>query len=262
MESLEMTKSSLPNFGLHGKVVMVTGAGRGIGRACALACAEAGADIVAVVRGNNAGADLISAIEALGRRALLVRLDISETQHIEHAVRGVVAHFGQIDVLVNNIGISRRSLAQSVSEEDFDLVLTTNLKGTFFLTQAVAKTMIERKTGRILNISSQAGTVTLRGESIYCMSKAAINHLTRCLAAEWGHLGIAVNSISPTFIWTDSTRPYLSDPESYQQTLAHIPLGRIGETDDVAGAVVYLASPAGALFNGANLIIDGGWSIA
>ncbi|TIM26909.1 MAG: glucose 1-dehydrogenase [Mesorhizobium sp.] len=257
-----MTKSSLPNFGLHGKVVMVTGAGRGIGRACALACAESGADIIAIVRDNNAGMELVSAIEALGRRALLVRLDISETREIEAAVHDAVANFGQIDVLVNNIGISRRNLAQSISEEDFDLVLGTNLKGTFFLTQAVARTMIERKAGRILNISSQAGTVTLRGESIYCMSKAAINHLSRCLAAEWGPLGIAVNSISPTFIWTDSTRPYLSDPDSYRQTLAHIPLGRIGETDDVAAAVVYLASPAGSLVNGANLMIDGGWSIA
>ncbi|TIP53344.1 MAG: SDR family oxidoreductase, partial [Mesorhizobium sp.] len=197
-----MTKSSLPSFGLHGKVVMVSGAGRGIGRACALACAEAGADIVAIVRNDNAGKDLTSDIEALGRRALIVPLDISETRRIEDAVRDAVAHFGQIDILVNNIGISRRSLAQSVSEEDFDLVLGTNLKGTFFLTQAVARTMIERRTGRILNISSQAGTVTLREESIYCMSKAAINHLTRCLAAEWGPLGIAVNSISPTFIWT------------------------------------------------------------
>ncbi|TIS88487.1 glucose 1-dehydrogenase [Mesorhizobium sp.] len=256
-----MTKSSLPSFGLHGKVVMVSGAGRGIGRACALACAEAGADIAAIVRDDNAGKDLTSAIEALGRRALIVPLDISETRRIEDAVRGAVIHFGQIDILVNNIGISRRSLAQSVSEEDFDLVLGTNLKGTFFLTQAVARTMIERRAGRILNISSQAGNVTLREESIYCMSKAAINHLTRCLAAEWGPLGIAVNSISPTFIWTDSTRPYLSDPEAHRQTLAHIPLGRIGETDDVAGAVVYLASPAGSLVNGANLVIDGGWSI-
>ncbi|TIR27422.1 MAG: glucose 1-dehydrogenase [Mesorhizobium sp.] len=257
-----MTKSSLPSFGLHGKVVMVSGAGRGIGRACALACAEAGADIVAIVRDDNAGKDLTSAVEALGRRALIVPLDIAETRRIEDAVRDAVAHFGQIDILVNNIGISRRSLAQSVSEEDFDLILGTNLKGTFFLTQAVARTMIERRAGRILNISSQAGTVTLREESIYCMSKAAINHLSRCLAAEWGPLGIAVNSISPTFIWTDSTRPYLSDPEAHRQTLAHIPLGRIGETEDVAGAVVYLASPAGALVNGANLMIDGGWSIA
>ncbi|WP_202361981.1 SDR family NAD(P)-dependent oxidoreductase [Mesorhizobium sp. 131-3-5] len=257
-----MTKSSLPNFGLDGKVVMVTGAGRGIGRACALACAEAGADVVAIVRDNSAGADLVPAIEALGRRTLLVRLDISQTRQIEHSVRDAVAHFGQIDVLVNNIGISRRSPAESVSEEDFDLVLGTNLKGTFFLTQAVAKTMIERRAGRILNISSQAGTVTLRGEAIYCMSKAAINHLTRCLAAEWGPLGIAVNSISPTFIWTDSTRPYLSDPAAHQQTLAHIPLGRIGETEDVTGAVIYLASQAGSLVNGANLMIDGGWSIA
>lgn len=255
-----MSDDFTPDFSLREKVVMVTGAARGIGRACALACAAAGADIVAVVRDEDA--DLGATIEALGRRALILKLDITKTGGIDSMVQKAIAHFGRIDVLVNNAGISRDDLAEAVKEAEFDLVLGTNVKGTFFITQAVAKTMIARKAGRIINISSQAGTVTLRGESIYCMTKAAINHLTRCLAVEWGPLGLTVNSVSPTFIWTDGTRPSLSDPEFHKQTLAHIPVGRIGETKDVAGVVVFLASPAAGLINGANLLVDGGWSVA
>nr|WP_298690488.1 glucose 1-dehydrogenase [uncultured Dongia sp.] len=255
-----MSENFAPDFSLQGKVAMVTGAGRGIGRACALACAAAGADIIAIVRDD--GGDLGAIIEALGRRALLLKLDITKTSEIESIVQQAIAHFGRIDVLVNNVGIARDDLAQDVKEADFDLVLATNVKGTFFMTQAVAKTMIARKSGRIVNISSQAGTVTLRGEAVYCMTKAAINHLTRCLAVEWAPLGLAVNSVSPTFIWTDGTRPYLSDPDSFRQTVAHIPVGRVGETKDVTGAVVFLASPAASLINGADLLVDGGWSVA
>ncbi|MGO4834541.1 SDR family NAD(P)-dependent oxidoreductase, partial [Rhizobiaceae sp. 2RAB30] len=142
------------------------------------------------------------------------------------------------------------------------LTVGINLKGTFFTTQAVGRRMIAQRSGRIVNISSQAGTVTLRGEAIYCMTKAAINHLTRCLAAEWAQHNIAVNSVAPTFIWTDGTRPSLADPEFQRQVLSHIPLGRIGDPIDVAGTVVFLASPAASLITGANILVDGGWSVA
>lgn len=255
-----MSDDFTPDFSLRGKVVMVTAAARGIGRACALACAAAGADIAAVVREDDGG--LGAAIEALGRRVLVLKLDVTKTGDIDGVIDRAVAHFGRIDVLVNNAGIARDDLAEDVKEADFDLVLGTNLKGTFFVTQAVGKAMLARKSGRIINISSQAGTVTLRGESIYCMTKAAINHLTRCLAAEWGPQGVAVNSVSPTFIWTDGTRPFLSNPASLQETVDHIPLGRIGETKEVSSVVVFLASPAASLMNGANLLVDGGWSVA
>src|SRR5690606_5294610 len=154
------------------------------------------------------------------------------------------------------------NLAEDVTEEDFDYTVNINLKGTFFTTQTVGKLMIAQKSGRIINMSSQAGTVTLRGEAIYCMSKAAINHLTRCLAAEWAEHGITVNSIAPTFIHTDGTKPALSDPDFHRQVLNHIPLGRIGDPIDVAGTVVFLASPAASLITGANLMVDGGWSVA
>ncbi|WP_025662231.1 glucose 1-dehydrogenase [Rhizobium sp. IBUN] len=251
-----------PNFSLDGRVALVTGAARGIGRAIALACAAAGADVVIGVRNLEAVADLVAELKTTGRRALAVTMDISNSGQIAEAVAEAVAAFGKIDVLVNNVGVAPGNLAELVDEKALDQILDVNIKGTFLVTQTVARHMIERKSGRIINISSQAGTVTLRGEALYCMSKAAINHLSRCLAAEWAQYGITVNTVSPTFIWTDSTRPVLADPDFYARTVGHIPLGRIGDTDDVVGAVVYLASPAASLVTGANLLVDGGWSIA
>ncbi|MBX3584043.1 MAG: glucose 1-dehydrogenase [Rhizobiaceae bacterium] len=257
-----MTAPTTPSFALTGKVVLVTGASRGIGRACALACAGAGADLVVGVRKTQDGRELVGAIEALGRRALAVGMDLSDLTTVRSAVAAAHERFGRIDVLVNNVGIGPMNLAVDVTEEDFDYTVDINLKGTFFTTQTVAKLMIPQKSGRIINMSSQAGSVTLRGEAIYCMSKAGINHLTRCLAAEWAEHGITVNSVAPTFIHTDGTKPALSDPAFHQKVLNHIPLGRIGDPIDVAGTVVFLASPAASLITGANIMVDGGWSVA
>jgi NAD(P)-dependent dehydrogenase (short-subunit alcohol dehydrogenase family) len=252
----------LPRYDLEGKVVLVTGASRGIGRAIALACSKAGADLVLGVRNVDASGQLIAELAANGRKLLPLRLDITDSRDIAAAVEAAVDTFGRIDVLVNNVGVGPENRAEDVTEADFDFTLNVNLKGTFFMTQAVGRRMIARKSGRIINISSQAGTATLLGESIYCMSKAAINHLTRCLAMEWAPHNIAVNSVSPTFIWTDGTAPALADPEFRKRTLAHIPLGRIGDPVDVAGVVVFLASPAASLITGTNLLVDGGWSVA
>ncbi len=257
-----MTDATAPNFSLDGKTVLVTGAARGIGRACALACAVAGADVIAGVRDEAGAADLVAAIDATGRRGTAIRMDLADLDGVRAGVARAEAEFGGIDVLVNNVGIGPENLAENVTEADFDHTVTVNLKGTFFTTQAVARGMMARKAGRIVNISSQAGSVVLKGEAIYCMSKAAINHLTRCLALEWAPYGITVNSVAPTFIWTDGTRPSLADPAFHSHVLNHIPLGRIGEPIDVAGAVVFLASPAASLITGANLLIDGGWSVA
>lgn len=251
-----------PNFSLSDRVVLVTGASRGIGRACALACAGAGADIVAGVRNPAESASLIEDIKALGRRAFAVRMDLADLAGVRAAIAEAAGAFGRIDVLVNNVGIGPENPAENVKEEDFDLTVNVNLKGTFFTTQAVAKLMIAQRSGRIVNITSQAGSVVLKGESIYCMSKAAINHLTRCLAYEWAPHGITVNSVAPTFIWTDGTKPALADPQFHRHVLSHIPLGRIGDPIDVAGAVVFLASPAASLITGANILVDGGWSVA
>jgi NAD(P)-dependent dehydrogenase (short-subunit alcohol dehydrogenase family) len=261
-EEEKMTDEFTPKFSLDGKTVLVTGASRGIGRACALACASSGADVIAGVRNPDGCADLIAEIETLGRRALAVRMDLSDLSSARTGVEEADAAFGRIDVLLNNVGVGPENLAENVTEEDFDYTVNVNLKGTFFTAQTVARRMMARRSGRIINISSQAGSVVLKGESIYCMTKAAINHLTRCLALEWAPYGIAVNSVAPTFIWTDGTRPGLADPDFHAHVLKHIPLGRIGDPVDVAGAVVYLASPAASLVTGANLLIDGGWSVA
>jgi NAD(P)-dependent dehydrogenase (short-subunit alcohol dehydrogenase family) len=255
-------QKNAPDFSLDGKVTFVTGASRGIGRACAIACAAAGSDIVLGVRDIAASAGLVSELESAGAKVLPVELEIPNKAHIAQAVDAALTTFGRIDVLINNVGVAPGNLAELIEEKDLDQILEVNIKGTFVMTQAIGRHMIERKEGRIINISSQAGTVALRGEAIYCMSKAAINHLTRCLAAEWARYNVTVNTVSPTFIHTDGTRPFLSDPDNRQATLGHIPLGRIGETDDVVGAVVFLASPAASLITGANLLVDGGWSVA
>lgn len=249
-----------PRFDLKDQVVLVTAAARGIGRACALACAHAGADIALGLRDKTTDGGVAGEIAALGRRVLPLQMDVTRLDEIGAAVTAAHAHFGRIDALVNNAGIGPENPAEKVTEADFDATLAVNLKGTFFTAQAVGRLMIARKYGRIINISSQAGSVALKGESIYCMSKAAIDHLTRCLAVEWGPHNINVNAVAPTFVWTDGTRPALADEKFRKATLASIPLGRIGEPQEVAGTVVFLASPAASLVNGATLLVDGGWT--
>jgi NAD(P)-dependent dehydrogenase (short-subunit alcohol dehydrogenase family) len=251
-----------PNFDLTGSVMLVTGPARGLGRASTLACAAAGADIVLGLREKGSDGGLATEIEQLGRKAFPVQLDVTRMDQIRDGVAAALDRFGRIDILLNNVGVGPENPAEKVTEADFDFTVNANLKGTFFVTQAVGKSMIQRRKGRIINMSSQAGSVVLHGESIYCMTKAAINHLTRCLASEWAPHGITVNSIAPTFIYTDGTAPALSDADFKRRTLAHIPLGRIGDPQDVAAAVVFLASPAAALITGTNLLVDGGWSVA
>jgi NAD(P)-dependent dehydrogenase (short-subunit alcohol dehydrogenase family) len=256
-----MTDPHRTDFSLAGKIVLITGAARGIGRAIAQGCWRAGADLVLGVRDTADVADIVRDAGAQGRRALPVRMDIGSLAEIRAAVAEGHKAMGRIDVLVNNVGIGPEAPAENVSEADFDQTINVNLKGTFFVSQTVGRLMIAQGGGRIVNISSQAGTVALRTESIYCMTKAAINHLTRCLAFEWAAHGINVNSVAPTFIWTDGTRSYLSEAANHAHVLGHIPLGRIGEPNDVVGAVIFLASPAASLITGANLMIDGGWSL-
>ncbi len=253
---------SYPSFDLAGQVVLVTGAARGIGRATALACANAGADIALGLREKSTGKSLIMEIEAMGRRAFAVQMDLLKIHEISAAADAVHRHFGSIDVLVNNAGLGPENLAENVTEADFDLTMDLNVKGTFFASQAVGRIMIDQGRGKIINLSSQAGSNVLPGESIYCTSKAAVNHMTRCLANEWARHGITVNAIAPTFVWTDATRSSLENAEFHRRTIAHIPLGRIGEPHDVTGAVVFLASPAASMITGTTLLVDGGWSVA
>jgi len=253
--------TEFPRFELNGQVALVTAAGRGLGRAISLALAHAGADVALGLRDVNAGGDLAREIESMGRRALPLQMDMTQLDQVFRAVDEAVTHFGQLDILVNNAGLAPGNLAEEVREQDFDLALNVNLKGTFFASQAAGRVMIRQKRGRIINMSSQAGFVALPTESVYCMTKAAIANLTKCLAVEWGKYNITVNALAPTFIFTPGTEEALADPAFRADTIERVAaLHRIGEPMEVAGAVVFLASPAASLITGHTILIDGGWT--
>ena len=249
-----------PRFDLGGRVALVTGASRGLGRAISLALANAGADIALGLH-DASGESPAAEIEAMGRRALPVQMNMLDLAQIESAVAAVVAHFGRLDILVNNAGVSPEDAAEDVTEANFDLTLGVNVKGLFFASQAAGRVMIGQGFGRIVSLSSQAGFVALPTESVYCMSKAAVAHLTKCLAVEWGRHGITVNAVAPTFIRTPGTEGALADPAFEAETRERIAgLHRTGEPMEVAGAVVFLASPAASLITGHTVLIDGGWT--
>ncbi len=251
----------LPSFDLEGRVALVTGAARGLGRAIAAALAHAGADVALGVRRLESAAEAVAAVEAQGRRCLPLAMDVLDLGQVGSAVGEAAAQLGRLDILVNNAGLGPPNLAVDVTLEDFELTVDVNLKGTFFASQAAARLMIPQGSGRIINLSSQAGFVALPGESVYCMTKAGIAHLTRCLAVEWGAHGITVNGVAPTFIRTPGTEAALSDPGFERDVIERIAaLHRIGEPMDVAGAVVFLASPAASLITGTTILVDGGWT--
>ena len=251
----------MPQFDLTDRVALVTGAARGLGRAISLALAHAGADVALGLRDVNTGHDLAREIEAQSRRALPLQMDMTRMDQISLAIDDCVAHFGRLDILVNNAGVAPDNPAEKVREEDFDLTLAVNLKGTFFASQAAGRVMIRQNGGRIINMSSQAGFAALPTESVYCMTKAAIAHLTKCLAVEWGRYSITVNAVAPTFIFTPGTETALADPAFRADVVERIAaLHRIGEPMEVAGAVVFLASPAASLITGHTILIDGGWT--
>jgi len=213
------------------------------------------------LRDLSSGGELVREIEALGRRALPLQMDMTRLDQVTGAISRAGAHFGRLDILVNNAGIAPENPAENVREEDFDLTLAVNLKGTFFASQAAGRIMIQQKRGCIVNMSSQAGFAALPTESVYCMTKAAIAHLTRCLAVEWGKYNIRVNAVAPTFIHTPGTEQALADPAFRADVVERVAaLHRIGEPMEVAGAVVFLASPAASLITGDTLLIDGGWT--
>ena len=253
--------NDFPRFDLTGDVALVTGAARGLGRAIALALAHAGADVALGLRDVKTGGDLANEIKAIGRRVLPLQMDMTQLDQISHAVDDTAAHFGRLDILVNNAGLSPENLAENVREDDFDVTLRVNLKGTFFASQLAGRVMIRQKRGCIINMSSQAGFIALPTESVYCMTKAAIAHLTKCLAVEWGKHNIRVNAVAPTFIRTPGTESVLADPAFRNDIIERIAaLHRVGEPMEVAGAVVFLASSAASLITGHTLLIDGGWT--
>jgi NAD(P)-dependent dehydrogenase (short-subunit alcohol dehydrogenase family) len=254
-------ETNLPYFDLGGKISLITGAGRGIGRATALALARAGSDVALVSRSKDQLDTVAKEIQDLGRKALTFPADLTQTQHLPSLTAKIARTMGTIDILVNNAGINIPQDSVDVTEEAWDAVMNINLKGAFFLAQAVGKVMIAQgRGGRIINISSQTGSVALAKRAVYCASKAGLNLITKVLAMDWAPHGILVNAVAPTFIETELTRDFLADPEFRQYALAKNLLKRFGKPDDVAGAVLYLASPIANMVTGHVLLVDAGWT--
>ena len=248
-------------FSLIGKKAVVTGAGRGIGRAVALGLARAGADISLIARSQTELDDVADHIKRLGRRTVVKAADLTNTAAIPKLVADSARELNGIDILVNNAGTNIPQDSADVTEDAWDTVMTINLKASFFMAQAVGKVMIDQgRGGRVINITSQTGSVALIKRAAYCASKAGLNLVTKVLAMEWGPHEILVNAVAPTFIETEMTREMLADPQFREYALAKNVLKRFGTPDDVAGAVIYLASPAANLVTGHVLLVDGGWT--
>jgi 2-deoxy-D-gluconate 3-dehydrogenase len=248
-------------FDLTGKKALVTGAGRGIGKAVALGLARAGADIGLVARTESELNAVAGQVNQIGRQAVVAASDLTVTADIPALVNGLAGELGGIDILVNNAGTNIPQDSVDVTEAAWDSIMAINLKSCFFMAQAVGKVMIEQgRGGRIISITSQTGSVALIKRAAYCASKAGLNLVTKVLAMEWGPHEILVNAVAPTFVETEMTQPMLADPEFREYALAKNVLKRFGTTDDVAGAVIYLASPAANLVTGHILLVDAGWT--
>lgn len=252
-----MTLPKTPSFRLDGKRALVAGASSGIGLACAVALGEAGAEVTLAARRVDALNALADEMTAAGMSASALPLDVSDII----ATQAAVASNGPFDILVNSAGLARHSPAADTTEADFDVVADLNVKGAYFLTQAVAKGLVAAgKPGSLINISSQMAHVGGIDRAVYCATKHAVEGFTKSMAIEWGKAGIRVNTICPTFILTDLTRPTFEDPEKRAWIEEKIKLGRVGEVDDIMGAVVFLASQASAMVTGTSLLVDGGWT--
>lgn len=249
-----------PDFSLSNQVALVTGASQGIGYGLAKALAHAGARVAVAARSTADLERLVAEIQAEGGQAQPFAFDVRDVSQIQSCVASIAATFGSLDILVNNAGLGANHPALAVTEADWDDMMAVNLKGLFFCCQAAGRLMLEQGTGRIINMSSQASVVGIRDHAVYCASKGGVNQLTRVLALEWSAQGVTVNAVAPTFIYTPGTAERLDTPIYRQSVLDRLPISRVGTITDVAAAVIYLASPAGALVTGTVLLVDGGWT--
>jgi 3-oxoacyl-[acyl-carrier protein] reductase len=241
---------------LANQIAVVTGAGRGIGRAIALALAAEGADVVCVSRTLENSEKVAAEIRALGRKAWACAVDVANVAAVTGATEKILTDAGRVDILVNNAGVTRDGLLMRMSEQDWDAVLDTNLKGAFLFTKAFSRTFLKQRAGRIINISSIAGLMGNAGQSNYAASKAGLIGFTKSLAREFASRGVTVNAIAPGFIDTDMTS--ILKEEIKAEILKQIPLGSFGQTADIAHAAVYLAGPGGRYVTGQVLTVDGG----
>ena len=248
-------------FDLSGKVALVTGAGRGLGRASALLLARAGADLAVASRSTAELESLCDEARAMGRDASVHALDIRSVPAIQQTVADVLERHGRIDILVNNAGTNVQQEVLDVTETDWDLVHDTNVKGAFFCAQAVGRHMVERGSGKIINMCSTFANLGFYGRVSYASSKGALAQVTRVMAIEWSSKGVNVNSVGPTATMTKMNEKLFEDPAWQERVMSRIPAGRWAEPEDIAGAVLFLASPASDMVHGHMLMVDGAWSV-
>lgn len=247
-------------MGLEGKTALVTGASRGIGRSIAIKLAQLGASVIVNYSGNKTRAEETAAeIQSVGSEALIWQCDISNEKAVQEMVKESIAHFGKIDIVVNNAGITRDGLLMRMKEEDWDAVLNTNLKGVFLVTKAVLRPMMRQKQGRIINVASVVGILGNPGQANYVAAKAGVIGLTKATAREVASRGITVNAVAPGFIVTDMTDQLSDDVKDKMKQ--EIPLRQLGSPDDIAGVVAFLASDDSKYMTGQTLSIDGGMSM-
>ena len=253
--TVELTKT--PSFRLDGKRALVTGAGRGIGLAAVSALADAGAHVTLAARTSKEIKEAAEAIRARGQKAVPLTLDVRDVD----AVGKTIAAQEPFDILVNNAGTNKPAPFVDVMVEDFDFVFSLNVRAAYFVAQAVARRLIEAKrSGSIINMSSQMGHVGGPTRTVYCATKHAMEGFTKAMAIELAPHKIRVNTLAPTFIETPMTRPFFQNQAFREDTLRRIKLGRLGQLEDLTGAIVFLASDAAALMTGTSLVVDGGWT--
>lgn len=252
----------MPSLRLDGQSVLVTGGSRGLGLGIALALAHAGADIVLAARTRDALERAADLVQALGRRAHVVEADVSRVESIRSMVHAAHEAFGRLDVLVNAAGINIRRPSDTFTEEDWDRLMTVNLKSAFFAAQEAGRIMRRQGGGRIINVGSLTFEQAVPNVTLYAISKGGMRQMTRQLAVEWAKDGINVNAIAPGRFWTEMTDAVFSVPELYDAAVSIIPMARPGIPADLAGAVVLLASPAGSYITGQTIVIDGGWMVS
>lgn len=251
---------SIPGGSLAGKVAIITGAKRGIGKAIALAFAEAGADVVVCSRRIEDGelAAVAQEIQGLGRRSLAVQTDITRKADVDNLVERVMDEFGVIDILVNNAAMNIMAPLLDLREDGWDRIINTDLKGYYLCSQAVGKRMVERRSGNIINMASTGAMKAREKMGAYCIAKAGVVMLTRVLALELASYNIRVNAIAPSIVKTAFSEPLWSEPEALKRVEAEIPLGRLAEVDDIVGSALFLASDASSYITGHTIVVDGG----